>query len=109
MLDTQTADVFSQYNFSSVAQYLAAKSGANPLAYSTYSTVIGLPGAWYHSFFWNGFAQDSVQVRPNLLVILGVRYDRFQGPDADPNAPFAYSRSFRTPGKDFAPRLGFAW
>jgi hypothetical protein len=109
MLDTQTADVFSQYNFASVATYLQAKSGANPLAYSTYSTVIGLPGAWYHSFFWNAFAQDSVQLRSNLLVIFGVRYDRFQGPQADPNAPFSYSRSFRTPSKDFAPRLGLAW
>ncbi len=108
-LDTQTADVYSQYNFPSVAAYLSAKSGANPLAYSTYSTVIGLPGAWYHSFFWNWFAQDSVQVRPNLLVIFGVRYDRFQGPPADPNAPFVYSQHFRTPGKDFAPRLGLAW
>lgn len=109
MLDTQTADVFSQYNFASVAQYLQAKSGANPLAYTSYSTVIGLPGAWYHSFFWNWFVQDSMQLRKNLLVIFGVRYDRYQGPDADPNALFVYSRSFRTPGKNFAPRLGLAW
>jgi hypothetical protein len=108
-LDTQTADVYSQYNFPSVAAYLQAKSGANPLSYSTYASVIGLPGAWYHSFFWNWFAQDSLQVRPNLLLIFGVRYDRFQGPAADPNALFPYSRSFRTPGKDFAPRVGLAW
>ena len=109
MLDTQTADVYSQYNFPSVAAYLQAKSGANPFAYSSYASVIGLPGAWYHSFFWNWFAQDSLQLRPNLLLIFGVRYDRFQGPPADPNALFSYSRSFRTPGKDFAPRLGLAW
>ena len=109
ILDTQTNDIFSQYVFPTVASYLAAKSGANPLGYSTYNTVIGLPGAWYHSFFWNWFAQDSWQVRPNLLVIFGLRYDRFQGPDADPNAPFVYSRNFRTPGKDFAPRVGLAW
>ncbi|MGA2769707.1 MAG: TonB-dependent receptor [Bryobacteraceae bacterium] len=106
--DTQTADVYSQYNFASVAQYLAAKAG-NPFSYNTYATVIGLPGAWYHSFFWNWFAQDSFQARPNLLLIFGVRYDRFQGPAADPNAPFSYSQHFRTPGKDFAPRLGLAW
>jgi len=106
--DTQTADVYSQYNFASVAQYLAAKAG-NPLSYNTYATVIGLPGAWYHSVFWNWFAQDSFQVRPNLLLIFGVRYDRFQAPDADPNAPFSYSRNFRSPGKDFAPRVGLAW
>jgi len=109
MLDTQTADVYNQYNFPSVAAYLQAKSGANPLAYSTYASVIGLPGAWYHSFFWNWFAQDSLQLRPNLLITFGLRYDRFQGPPADPNALFSYSRSFRTPGKDFAPRLGLAW
>jgi hypothetical protein len=109
MLDTQTADVYSQYVFSSVANYLKAKSGADPFAYSQYNTVIGLPGAWYHSLFWNWFAQDSIQVRRNLLIIAGVRYDRFQGPPADPTAPFAYSQHFRTPGKNFAPRLGFAW
>jgi hypothetical protein len=108
-LDTQTADVYSQYNFPSVAAYLQAKNGTNPLAYSTYVSVIGLPGAWYHSFFWNWFAQDSLQLRPNLLVTFGVRYDRFQGPPADPNALFSYSRNFRTPGKNFAPRLGLAW
>jgi hypothetical protein len=71
--------------------------------------VIGLPGAWYHSFFWNWYAQDSFQVTPKLLAIFGVRYDRFQGPAADPNAPFIYSQHFRTPGKNFAPRVGFAW
>jgi hypothetical protein len=109
MLDTQTADVYNQYTFSSVAQYLAAKSGSNPYSYNTYNSVIGLPGAWYHSFFWNWFAQDSFQVRPNLLIIYGLRYDRFQGPSADPNAPFLYSRNFRTPGKNFAPRVGVAW
>jgi Carboxypeptidase regulatory-like domain len=106
--DTQTADVYSQYNFSTVAQYLAAKNGS-PFSYNNYTSVIGLPGAWYHSFFWNWFAQDSFQARPNLLLIFGVRYDRFQGPDADPNAPFIYSRHFRTPSKDFAPRFGLAW
>jgi hypothetical protein len=109
ILDTQTNDVYNQYVFPSVAAYQQAKSGANPFAYTTYNSVIGLPGAWYHSFFWNWFAQDSWQVRPGLLVIFGVRYDRFQSPDANPNASFVYSRSFRNPGKDFAPRLGLAW
>jgi len=109
MLDTQTNDIYNQYVFPSVAGYLQAKSGANSLAYTQYNSVVGLPGAWYHSVFWNWFAQDSWQVHPHLLLIFGVRYDRFQGPPADPNAPFIYSRSFRTPGRNFSPRLGLAW
>jgi hypothetical protein len=107
--DTQTNDTYSQYVFSSIANYLAAKSGSSPFAYSQYNTVIGLPGAWYHSVFWNWFVQDSFQARSNLLITYGVRYDRFQGPDANPNAPFVYSQHFRTPGKNFAPRIGLAW
>ncbi len=43
------------------------------------------------------------------LAVYGVRYDRFMGPDRDPNAQFPYSQHFRSPGADFAPRLGLAW
>ena len=39
----------NRYTFSSIANYLAAKSGANPLAYSTYATVLGVPGLAYKS------------------------------------------------------------
>ena len=108
-LDTQTNDVYSQFVFPTIAAYLSAKSGDKPFSYTTFNTVVGLPGSWYHSFFWNFFAQDSWQVRPSLLLIYGLRYDRFQGPPGEPNAPFAYTQHFRTPGGDFAPRLGLAW
>jgi len=108
-LDTQVGDIYSQYVFPTIAAYLSAKSGANPFAYSAFNTVVGLPGAWYHSFFWDLFAQDSWQVRPNLLLIYGLRYDRFNGPPGEANAPFAYTQQFRTPGADFSPRFGLAW
>jgi len=36
-------------------------------------------------------------------------FDRFSGPSKDPSALFAYSQHFRTPGGNFAPRLGIAW
>ena len=107
--DNQVGPVTNKYTFSSVASYLAAVSGANPFGYSTYATVLGVPGLSYKSNFVHWYAQDSWQVRPNLLVIYGVRYDRFQAPDGEANAPFVYTRSFRTPGKNFAPRLGLAW
>ncbi len=108
-LDTQVNDIYTQYVFANIPAYLAAASGANPYAYNTFNASVGQPGAWYHSFFYDLFAQDSWQVRPNLLAVFGVRYDQFRGPQSDPNAQFAYSQHFRIPEGDFAPRLGFAW
>ncbi len=109
ILDNQLSDTYSMYTFPTVASYLAAESGMNPFAYSTFQTSVGTVGAGYHSLFWNGFAQDSWQARSNLLVTYGVRYDKFQGPAAPPNEPFIYSQRFRTPGANWSPRLGIAW
>ena len=108
-LDTQAADIYTQYVFPTIAAYQSALSGVNPLAYSTFNASVGQAGAWYHSFFWDLFAQDSWQVAPKLLVIYGVRYDRFDAPPGDRNALFPWSHNFRTPGANFAPRLGLAW
>ena len=107
--DNQLSAVYSQYTFSSIANYLAAESGASPYSYSSFATILGVPGDSYKSNFYDLFVQDSWQARPGLLVIYGVRWDRFQGPPGEANAPFAYTDSFHTPGKDFAPRLGIAW
>ena len=108
-LDVQAADIYTQYTFPSIAAYLSAASGANPYAYTTFNASVGQPGAWYHSFFWDWFAQDSWQVTPKLLVIGGVRYDKFSGPNGDPHYQLAYSQNFHTPSGDFAPRLGIAY
>lgn len=108
-LDVQAADVYTQYTFPTIAAYLSALSGANPYAYSTFAASVGQPGAWYHSFFWDFFAQDSWQIAPKLLIIGGVRYDKFSGPSGDPNFKLPYSQSFHSPSGDFAPRLGLAW
>jgi len=107
--DNQVGDVYSSYTFSSVANYLAAKSGANPFSYTDFATVLGVPGAAYKSYFYHFYGQDSWQIRPNLLMIYGVRWDRFQAPSGMANAPFVWSRSFNTSNRNWAPRLGFAW
>ena len=110
-LDTQAADIYTQYVFPSIAAYQSALSGVNPLCLLPPSTrASATPGAWYHSFFWDGFMQDSWQVTPKLLVVGGVRYDRFSGP-GERSERFAvpYSQHFRTPSGNFAPRLGIAW
>jgi hypothetical protein len=108
-LDVQAADIYTQYTFPSIAAYLLAESGANPYSYTTFNASIGQPGAWYHSFFWDWFAQDSWQVSPKLLIVGGIRYDKFSGPSGDPNYQLAYSQHFHTPSADFAPRLGIAY
>jgi hypothetical protein len=108
-LDVQAADIYTQYTFPSIAAYLSALSGANPFAYSTFNASVGQPGAWYHSFFWDFFVQDSWQATPKLLVTGGVRYDKFSGPAGDPNYQIPFSQHFHSPSGDFAPRLGIAY
>ncbi len=109
ILDVQLQDTYSLYQFSTINNYLLAKSGANPRSYSNFQTSIGAVGAGYHSFFWDAFGQDTWQARPNLLITYGVRYDKFQSPNAPATQPFVYSTHFRVPGANFAPRLGVAW
>ena len=107
--DNQIGDTYSQYTFSSIANYLAAKNGTNLFAYTQFATVEGVPGASYKSYFYDFYLQDSWQLRPNLLMIYGLRWDRFQAPGGEANAPFVYTQNFNTPNRDWAPRLGFAW
>ncbi|HEV2386671.1 MAG TPA: TonB-dependent receptor [Candidatus Acidoferrales bacterium] len=109
ILDNQVNDTFSQFTFPSIAAYLAAKSGANPFSYSNLKTVLGNTGVGYHSLFWGAFWQDSWQATPKLMLIYGLRYDKYDPPAAEPNAPFAFTRSFNSPGADFAPRIGLAY
>ena len=117
--DNQTSAVYNQYTFPNVASYLAAKNDTtgctisgitNPLfCYSSFSTTQGNPGAAYKSNWYDFFVQDSWQIRPNLLMIYGLRYDYYASPSPLTNAPFIYNQSYRNPGKDFAPRIGFAY
>jgi len=107
--DVQAADTYTQYIFSTITNYMLAKNGTNPYAYSTVNVSNGGSGLHYNSVFWSWYAQDSWQVTPKLMVTYGLRYDKFVPAKADPNAPFIYSRSFASPSTDFAPRLGFAY
>ena len=108
-LDTQLADVYTQYTFASVAAWVAAKNGTAPYGYSTVKASIGRPGAAYHSIFFDLFAQDTWQISSKLIATYGVRYDQYRAPDGLANAPLPETRSFRTPKANFAPRVGFAY
>jgi len=109
IIDLQRFVSFNQYTFPSVAAYQSAKSGADPYAYTTFSTQSDPSGLHYRSLFWGFYLQDSWQATPNLLLIYGLRYDRYQPPEANPNAPFIFSRKFDTPNGNLAPRVGFSY
>jgi len=117
--DNQTSAVYNEYVFPNIASYLAAKNDTtgctisgitNPLlCYSSFSTTEGNPGMAYKSNFYDFFVQDSWQLRPNLLLIYGLRYDYYAAPAALASSPFIYNQSFHNPGTDWAPRLGIAY
>lgn len=110
--DTQIADIYTQYTFSSLAQYLAIKTAtttAGLQAYKTLNASIGQPGAAYHSVFFDFFAQDTWQLRKNLLASYGVRYDQYRAPTPPAGEPLPQTQSFNTPKGNFAPRIGFAY
>ena len=107
--DEQVAATFAQYTFPSIAAYTAAVNGTNPTSYTTFQQTLGNPVIDYNSLFAGFFAQDAWKPIRNLTVTYGVRYDVYRPPDANQNAPFAFSQSFRTDKNNFAPRLGIAW
>jgi len=68
--------------------------------------------------FWmkmyDGFAEDSWKIRPNLTLNLGVRYDFQLTPDpAIPNKSTALAAEYNTKIKNVSdriqPRIGFSW
>jgi hypothetical protein len=109
ILDNRFNDTYSEYIFPSITAYLSAKAGTDPYAYSTYRASIGNTGAGYHSLFWGLYWQDNWQIRPSLMLIYGLRWDKYLPPNANPNAPFVDSRSFASPSGNVQPRIGLAW
>lgn len=107
--DTQLQDVYTQYTFASVGQWLSAKNGTSPYLYSSVAASIGHPGAGYQSVFFGLFAQDTWQVTHGLTLNYGVRYDQYRAPAGLANAPLAQTKAFSIPKANFAPRFGLAY
>src|SRR3982750_183686 len=97
------------YTFPSTAAYLDAKSGVNPLGYSTLQQVFGSRDASYDSGFYGLFAQDDWQVTPQLKILYGLRYDLFDVPSSRPFAANALSQNFSVDRNDVAARAGLSW
>ncbi len=97
------------YNFASIADYQAAKSGANPRAYSNFQQLAGDVTASYDSAFYGFFVQDDWQVTPRVKLLYGLRYDVFDVPSARPFGPNVYSQDFTVDKNNVGPRAGVAW
>ena len=97
------------YTFPTAAAYLAAKSGANPLGYTSVSQVTGNLGFNMSTNVFSTFVQDDWQIKPAVKILYGVRYDLYKYPAGIADAPLAQTHSFNTDRNNFGPRLGVAW
>jgi hypothetical protein len=97
------------YTFATINDYLAAKGGANPLAYANFQQQLGDVTASYNSGFYGMFVQDDWQIAPRLKVLYGVRYDLFDVPEARQFGPNPYSKNFAIDRNNFGPRAGVSW
>ncbi len=107
--DTRTQAQFQVYTFPSVDAYLAARSGANPLGYTSFSQFFGNPNIDYSTRMFAAFLQDDWRLTPSIKLLYGVRYDVYTPPDAVANARVASSGSFATDTNNWQPRAGLVW
>ncbi len=107
--DTENPFVYAQYTFSSIASYLAAKSGTGPLGYQQFSQTAGNLNLSYTSVYNGFYAQDSWTVKPGLNLTYGVRYDLYRMPPAASTSTLIYNKAFHLDKNNFAPRFGLAY
>lgn len=107
--DTRTQTQFQLFTFANVAAYQAARSGANPFAYSNFQQFFGEPGYEYSTNMWAFFVQDDWRLSPDLKLLYGLRYDVYAPPDGVQNALVEPSRAFDTDPDNWQPRVGFVW
>jgi hypothetical protein len=109
VMDTRTNSAQQLYTFGSVDSYLAARSGANPFAYNTFTQYFGDTNLEYNSNLYGFFVQDDWRISSDVKLLYGVRYDLYDVPNANPDAPFEASRDFTIDKNNWAPRFGVVW
>jgi hypothetical protein len=107
--DTRRNTPFQVYTFPSIDAYLAARSGANPFSYTSFQQYFGETDLAFSSNLYGMFVQDDWRLSDRVKLLYGVRYDLYDVPQADPNAPFEASRDFRIDKNNWAPRVGVVW
>ena len=107
--DTRQNTLRAIYSFTSVASYLAAKSGAAPRGYASYTQDLGDPTAKYDTNFIGLFIQDDVWLSSRFKLLYGVRYDLFDVPKSRVFAANPLSAQFKDDKNNLAARAGFSW
>ena len=107
--DTRAVPLTAIYTFPTVAAYNAARAGTSAFGYTTFAQVIGDPNFEMDSKLFSAFIQDDWRLGADLKLLYGFRYDAYFYPQANANAPFSYSQSFKDDTNNFGPRLGVAW
>jgi hypothetical protein len=107
--DERTAAPQFLYTFPSVAAYQLAKSGANPLSYTSMTQITGDLGFAMNTSIASLFVQDDWQISPKLKLLYGLRYDLYNYPSGLASAPLTQTQQFNTDKNNFGPRAGIAW
>ena len=97
------------YTFPTAAAYLAAKSGAAPLGYTTMSQITGNLSFNMSTNVFSTFVQDDWQIKPAVKILYGVRYDLYKYPAGIADAPLVQTHRFNIDRNNFGPRFGVAW
>lgn len=84
-------------------------STGRPYSYSRFTQSIGAEYFEAKTFNQGYFIQDDFRVGDRLKLNLGLRYEYFGRPDANPNPDLPITASFAADTNNFAPRLGFAF
>jgi len=111
--DYRRNDISAVYTFPNIAAYVAAKSpnatDAQRRGYTSFTQTLGDAEIEYNSTFYNFFAQDDWKATRKLKLNYGLRYDLYDVPEGDPNAPIEAARNFKVDKNNFAPRLGVVY
>jgi hypothetical protein len=107
--DTRTRTSSQTYTFPNVAAYLAARDGTNRFGYTSFSQYFGETDRDFSSNLYGFFVQDDWRLSDRVKVLYGVRYDLYDVPQANPDAPFEASRDFVLDKNNWAPRAGVVW
>lgn len=96
-------------------QFLLAERGAidpatgRPYSYSRFTQSIGAEYFDASTFNQGYFVQDDIRLTDRLKLNVGLRYEYFGRPDANPNPALPRSGAFPTDANNVAPRLGLAF